>query len=917
MPNPKPSTVIHACLTQDNGLKHNEQRIANWYNHEMEVQIMVAQGTGDSVDGKTGVYTDGLNTWYNLRIPKNANADPIDNDHEIKYALELHAEAIGMTGWNWKRRCSVRVGFDFDSITCHAKGVGISDEQLNEIRDKLMDVPEALVLRSTSGTGLHVYLEFDPDNLPATLNHTEHAAIAIACLKIISHRVGFDFQAGVDVGGGNMWIWHRKMTPENRGLTILKDNIQLDGKRAYMAIPENWKLYMDVATRKRQKIKIEGVPDSEQDDVSNKAASQKAIPLTDTHKQIITGLQQVCPNFSTIWVPDHHLLQTHTAALKIYFNQCKNTDKPLIGVFHTISEGRNPQTPNCFCFPLDGGGFKVVRFGKGTKEHDSWQMDRGGWSYTYYNKAMNFFRAATAYEGLEDDRAGFTFTDATAAISAVQAMGHQIEIPDELYDRAVTLRPHKGGKLLVEIESVKTDKEFEIIGWIKKRSKWIKVYNIKILEDPSTTVDFEDVDGNVRAVITTDHLLSGWYLRHEQGMWMQLGKDDARSKLKSIGYDTTTEAILGQVISKAWIRVNLPFREEYPGNRQWNLNAAQLRFDPATDIDNDGESLHPYWDMILTHIGRELDDYLIELPWAKRNGIRTGKDYLMLWIACMIREPFEPLPYLFLYGLEETGKSILHEAISLLMTKGVIRADTALTNQSDFNGELAGAILCVIEEKNISKAGVSVRDKIKDWVTSPTISIHAKHKQVCQQRNSTHWIQCSNDKSSCPIFTGDTRITMINVAELIPGSEVPKLVLLSKLEEEAPYFLATILNATLPDLEHRMRLPIVVTSNKEQMADSNQTLLEEFLETKCFYAPGSCILFTDFYNEFIATIPDKDIQSEWDRQKIQKSLPGKYPLGFYTGNARYIGNISFIPTEAQPFIFVCRDKKLITKKCEA
>src|SRR4030042_5132351 len=111
---PKPSNVIKLCLA--NCLPHNEKRVANWYNDEMEVQIMVDQGDGEPVEGKTGVYSDGLNTWYNLRIPKNANSNAIDNDFDLRYPLEHHASGIGMTGWNWKQKKSVRVGFDFDSI---------------------------------------------------------------------------------------------------------------------------------------------------------------------------------------------------------------------------------------------------------------------------------------------------------------------------------------------------------------------------------------------------------------------------------------------------------------------------------------------------------------------------------------------------------------------------------------------------------------------------------------------------------------------------------------------------------------------------------------------------------------------------------------------------------------------------------
>ena len=55
-----------------------------------------------------------------------------------------------------------------------------------------------------------------------------------------------------------------------------------------------------------------------------------------------------------------------------------------------------------------------------------------------------------------------------------------------------------------------------------------------------------------------------------------------------------------------------------------------------------------------------------------------------------------------MWGNENSGKSILHEALSILVTKGIAKADKALTNNNDFNGELVGAIVCVVEEKNVA-----------------------------------------------------------------------------------------------------------------------------------------------------------------------------------------------------------------------
>ena len=86
------------------------------------------------------------------------------------------------------------------------------------------------------------------------------------------------------------------------------------------------------------------------------------------------------------------------------------------------------------------------------------------------------------------------------------------------------------------------------------------------------------------------------------------------------------------------------------------------------------------------------------------------------------------IPYLFFYSKDEnTGKSSFHEALSLLLTKGYIKANNALSNQQGFNGELDGAILCVTEELDMSKG--SSRNRMKDWVTAREICIRAMYQQ--------------------------------------------------------------------------------------------------------------------------------------------------------------------------------------------
>ena len=122
-------------------------------------------------------------------------SDPEFTDYELRWPLDLHAEGIGMTGWDWEERKSRWVAFDVDSIVGHAAGVGISDEDLERVKKAAESLPYVEVRRSTGGKGLHLYVYLD--GIP-TANHTEHAALARCVLGMMSEQCGFDFASHVD-----------------------------------------------------------------------------------------------------------------------------------------------------------------------------------------------------------------------------------------------------------------------------------------------------------------------------------------------------------------------------------------------------------------------------------------------------------------------------------------------------------------------------------------------------------------------------------------------------------------------------------------------------------------------------------------------------------------------------------------------
>ena len=152
--------------------------------------------------------------------------------------------------------------------------------------------------------------------------------------------------------------------------------------------------------------------------------------------------------------------------------------------------------------------------------------------------------------------------------------------------------------------------------------------------------------------------------------WVRHPASNVKMVLQSLGTrKNEAEAIMGAAVARGWRLVNLPFREEYPGGRQWNLDAAQFKYKPA-ELADDEVPYHPHWDMIFDHIGLELTPALRELPWAIEANIKTGADYLRALGRLRLPRSLPAAPYLFFFGPEDSGKSIFYESLATAGDEG-------------------------------------------------------------------------------------------------------------------------------------------------------------------------------------------------------------------------------------------------------
>lgn len=833
------------------------------YTPEMEVQVNVIP----SANREGNKYIDKEYIYGPIRIPyggSGLNASPTYTPTPLNWPLELYAEAIGLTGWNWFTRKSHWVGFDFDSIINHSKG--LTDDELDDIRRQVRDIPWITLRRSTGGKGYHIYVEFE--NPVSTMNHTEHAALARAVLSQMSGVLNFNFADKVDGVGGVLWIWHRNACESKGSYKIIKPGIPLNSP------PLNWRDHLVVTQFNKKSIDPLIKNDSHFQDLLTRI---KRVKLDEGHRKLITWFANQATTWW--WDEDHKMLVCHTYDLLKAYNELK-----LRGIFFTNSIGKDvPNDQNCFAFPFADGSWTVRRHSRNCSEHKYWGLDPSGWRKCYFNRLPDLETVCRIERGIKTGKGGFFFEEFEQAIEALGHLNIYIDKTEcrKWLSRKTNITPGKSdGELIIKVHREKDDTF--IFGWAPVAGPtWERVEQYTIERSPAVELPDDTIRYTVRGSIGSE-----WYIRAKD-KWIQHGKDNVKSALITVGVSRKDiDQVLGQAIFDHWSIISAPFDVEYPGNRNWNKDAPQLSAKPYP-------GQHPSWTKIVDHIGAGFDEGVLENHWCINNNVCSGSHYLMLWIASLFKYPLEPLPYLFLTGDQDCGKSILHEALGLCFKNnvGYVSANSAITDDRGFNGELSNAVLCYIEELNL-QSNIKSADRIKEWVTGKKIPIHPKGGQLYMIPNTTHWIHCANPPHYCPIFPGDTRISVAIVNK--PTNIIPKNKLLSMLQEEVPAFLHTVFKTTIPETDGRLRIPSLKSGIKLNIEGFNESQVDIFIKSECEYAPGYAIKLSDFRDQFIKFMgPNESIHGNWSSRRIVKEIPlSQHPKGRYgNGGQIYIGNI--------------------------
>jgi hypothetical protein len=325
---------------------------AGHFHPDLELQI-------DPVDEERRFESGIMCSIFKIRLPESGDSDPVDNDGEMPFPMEV-VQRFGTSGWNWRKRQTEFVIFDFDVQEGHKKK-SLTPDELQQIQEVASRLPYVTVHRSKGGKGRHFYVELETP-IP-TANRKEHARVARAILAKMAADCGIDFVAKSDAKGVIGWIWDRDAAAN--GFELVK-----------------------AAERK--------LPSSDVPDWKTTAADNSdefdAVELDDKHNELILWLTT---RGLGEWDVTKHRLNTHTHALKQ-----AHESLGLAGKFETIATGKDGSGDrNCFCHPRPKGAWFVCRFSQGAQEAETWRASPNGWTCCDFNKRPEKYK-----KGEDDER---------------------------------------------------------------------------------------------------------------------------------------------------------------------------------------------------------------------------------------------------------------------------------------------------------------------------------------------------------------------------------------------------------------------------------------------------------------------------------------------------------------------------------
>ena len=167
--------------------------------------------------------------------------------------------------------------------------------------------------------------------------------------------------------------------------------------------------------------------------------------------------------------------------------------------------------------------------------------------------------------------------------------------------------------------------------------------------------------------------------------------------------------------------------------------------------------------------------------------------------------------------------------------------------------------------------------RIKDWTTNDELWIRRMRTDTYKQRNTLHFIQTANHLRNVYLEPGDTRIVVMFVPDFEPDEEIPKNELKAKLKEEAPHFMRTIMDLSLPSPFSRLGLPPLRTRNKERAEEINSNDLEIHQRAMLSQSLARWWNSATFYKQFLEWLPVEK-RYGWKKSIVLDEVKQHFPV---------------------------------------
>ena len=151
-------------------------------------------------------------------------------------------------------------------------------------------------------------------------------------------------------------------------------------------------------------------------------------------------------------------------------------------------------------------------------------------------------------------------------------------------------------------------------------------------------------------------------------------------------------------------------------------------------------------------------DHIAHIVECKRE-----QEIILYYLAHNVQRPGEKIPWsIILQGVPGDGKSFFSELMMLIMGVNNVRTMNAQTLDGAFSGWASGQCMTFIEEMKIDNfKKYETANKLKPFISNPTVEQHGKGKDPIPVPNTTNYFCLTNFKDSIPMDDNDRRYCAI------------------------------------------------------------------------------------------------------------------------------------------------------------